>query len=264
MENQVDLLLEDPSIRSDVISCLLDVGELLLSNGAGVSRVEDALERLGNAFGFKRCDIHAINSSIILTMTTPCGNIETQARRIHSITTNLYAVEQANDLSRKICSGKADLAMVRERVEEIRKAKVYPPTLIYLGFAIAGSFFTLFFGGSWRDLCAAIPLALLLHFFQRILIRSRANQMVENIILSAILTAGALLGSRLFPFLNADMIIIGNIMLLIPGLAFCNGTRDMIMGDTISGLLTLCDALLRALSIGIGYAAVWVLIWRLL
>ena len=79
-----------------------------------------------------------------------------------------------------------------------------------------------------------------------------------------IVTFLALIGQRLFPMLHSDLIIIGDIMLLIPGLAFCNSIHDMVMGDTISGVLSMFDAVLRALSIAIGYVAVWAVMGRLL
>ena len=88
--------------------------------------------------------------------------------------------------------------------------------------------------------------------------------MVDNIILSALLTILALVGEKFFPFLHADVLIIGNIMLLIPGIAFCNSIHDMVMGDTISGVLSLFDTILRALSIAIGYVAAWAVIGRFL
>jgi uncharacterized membrane protein YjjP (DUF1212 family) len=74
----------------------------------------------------------------------------------------------------------------------------------------------------------------------------------------------ALVGQRVFPVLNSDMIIIGDIMLLIPGLAFCNSIHDMVMGDTISGVLSMFDAVMRALSIAIGYVVVWAVLGRFL
>ena len=55
---------------------------------------------------------------------------------------------------------------------------------------------------------------------------------------------------------NPDKIIIGNIMLLIPGIALTTSLRDMINGETISGLLGLSEAVLKALAIAIGFAAV--------
>jgi uncharacterized membrane protein YjjP (DUF1212 family) len=53
-----------------------------------------------------------------------------------------------------------------------------------------------------------------------------------------------------------DKIIIGNIMLVIPGIQFTNSLRDMINGDTISGLLNLSEALLKAIAVAMGFAVV--------
>ena len=49
-----------------------------------------------------------------------------------------------------------------------------------------------------------------------------------------------------------DSIIMGNIMLLIPGLALTTSIRDVITGDTVAGLMGICDALLKAFAIAVG------------
>ncbi len=248
----------------DIAACMLDVGELLLMNGADVNRVEDSITRIGAAFGMERCDVHAINSSIVLTLTTPAGCIETQARRIKAIDTNLNAVESANELSREICAGRTEPAWIRSRAEEIRGEKVYPYPIILLGYAMGGAFFTVFFGGSWLDALFTVPIALLVALFQKNLRAIRLNKMVQNAVLSGLIALCALLGAHFLPPMNADAVIIGSIMLLIPGRAFCNAVHDMVVGDTISGVLTLFDVLLLAFSIAAGYIVVFTAVGRFL
>lgn len=53
---------------------------------------------------------------------------------------------------------------------------------------------------------------------------------------------------------SVDMISIGNIMLLIPGVALTNSLRDMFSGNTISGLMRFIEAILLALTIACGFA----------
>ena len=53
-----------------------------------------------------------------------------------------------------------------------------------------------------------------------------------------------------------DKIMIGNIMLVIPGRQLTNSLRDMINGDTISGLLNMSEALMRAVFVAMGFALV--------
>ena len=52
--------------------------------------------------------------------------------------------------------------------------------------------------------------------------------------------------------------MIGDIMLLIPGIAMTNAIRDMLMGDTISGLMRLIESILWAGSLAVGFmASIW-------
>ena len=87
---------------------------------------------------------------------------------------------------------------------------------------------------------------------------------VQNIVLTVLSSAAAALCAVTLTSLglgaSIDKISIGNIMLLIPGLAFTISVRDIISGDTISGLLGVCEALLRAMAIAAGFAIV---LWRL-
>ena len=46
--------------------------------------------------------------------------------------------------------------------------------------------------------------------------------------------------------------IIGNIMLLVPGVAFVNALRDMIGGDMMSGILRVCESILLAVFLAAG------------
>ena len=57
---------------------------------------------------------------------------------------------------------------------------------------------------------------------------------------------------------KADKITIGNIMLLIPGISFTTSLRDIINGDTISGLVGISEAVIKAIAIAIGFAMVLV------
>ena len=52
---------------------------------------------------------------------------------------------------------------------------------------------------------------------------------------------------------RTDEMIIGNIMLLIPGVGFTNAMRDLFTGDSIAGSLRFLEAALSAVVIAAGY-----------
>ena len=53
---------------------------------------------------------------------------------------------------------------------------------------------------------------------------------------------------------HKDKIMIGGIMLLIPGIAMTNSVRDMLTGDIVTGTLRLTHSLLQAAAIACGFA----------
>ena len=101
-----------------LLACILDMGELLLTSGAEVMRVEDTLTRLCMVYGFAQADVFTITSSIVLTVRTPEGRALTQTRRIRARDTDLGRVERVNALSRRLCAGPLPPEKFRQAVEE--------------------------------------------------------------------------------------------------------------------------------------------------
>ena len=63
---------------------------------------------------------------------------------------------------------------------------------------------------------------------------------------------------------NPDAAVIGALMILVPGLLFTNAMRDIIYGDTNSGINRIVQVLLIAVAIALGAAAAWnavALVW---
>ena len=59
---------------------------------------------------------------------------------------------------------------------------------------------------------------------------------------------------------HGDKVLIGIIMLLIPGIMLTNSIRDILLGDIISGSLRLVEAILMAATLALGMmAAIWLM-----
>ena len=245
-----------PLREEKLLACILDMGELLLTGGAEVVRVEDTIGRLCRVYGFTRVDAFTIPSSIVLTVHTAAGRVLTQTRRIRARDTDLGRVEAVNALSRRLCASPLEPEPLQAAIEEVRGGRVYPPWVKCCFYGVISAAFAVFFGGTAGDALAAACSGVLLFCVLGAGRQLRLNDILLSLLCSA-LAALAVLGLVALGIgANPDKICLGNIMLLIPGLALTVSLRDMINGDTISGLLGLSEAVLKALAIAAGFAAV--------
>lgn len=239
---------------------ILNLGEALIASGADVNRVENTLTRLGMAYGAQRMDVFVITSSIVVTMIFPDGKEMTQTRRILKPGgTNFARFEALNTLSRECCLNPLPVQEFSKRLkalETVEKKKSF----IYIGSMLAAGSFAVFFGGGlWEGIVAAL-FAVLICFLQYELTPFCPNKMIFNLICSMLVGGSICLCARIFPGLQSDKIMIGDIMLLIPGLAMTNSVRDVLVGDTISGIMRLIESLLWAGSLACGFMiAIWLI-----
>lgn len=238
------------------LSSVLDIGQMMLTSGAEVSRVEDTIRRMCIAYGCRQVDVFTITSSIVVTVHTHTRQIFTQTRRITEYLTNMHRIEKCNALSRKVCRTPLALPQLQQSIRRISEENSYPLLMRMGAYMLISLSFTLFFGGSIWDSLAGCLCGLLLFWVTHYCEKLALQRIVMKMLCSAAVGLSAVVFSRLGLGASVDKICIGNIMLLIPGIAFTTSLRDMINGDTISGLLGLCEAILQALAIALGFALI--------
>lgn len=240
-----------------LVSLVLDIGEILLTSGGEVNRVEDTIRRIGAAYGFHKVDVFTITNFMELTVHTKKERVITQSRRIRSVGVDLEKVARANDLSRSICKKPVAIDELKLRVHDIiYNTKSYGMGIKLFAYMLSASTFTVFFGGGIRDAVASALTSIIVCFAvnacSQLKIQSIISSLVSSLLMAITVTGLTAIGiGELF-----DKIVIGNIMLLIPGLGLTTSIRDIITGDTVSGLMGMCDALLKAFAIAIGCVAV--------
>lgn len=243
-----------------VLSAILDVGEMMLISGAEVSRVENTIQHMAGAYGFSKVDVFTITSSIVVTVYEPEGNIYTQTRRIKTYETDMLKVERCNSLSRTVCKEPLSLEDLKTQIEAIRNQKGYSEIQFLLIYGFVAAVFTGLFGGGFRDMAAAFVCGLILRLVYWAGKRLKIQNIILTILCSSVIAFVTLLLVKIGLGKLSDKIIIGNIMLLIPGMSLTASLRDMINGDLISGLLGVSEAVIRAVAIAGGVALV---LWQL-
>jgi uncharacterized membrane protein YjjP (DUF1212 family) len=185
-------------------------------------------------------------------------------RRINNRTVNLRKVEMINDLSRKIVTSPISTDEMRKEIEYINN--IPPYSQITTTFFAAGSsgFFTLLFGGNYKDFFVAFIIGALINYLSGYLDKLEVNSFLKNMLGGALAATVALIAASLALVGNMNTIIIGSIMILVPGISITNAIRDTIAGDLVSGVSRSVEALFVAIAIAGGTSIVfkiWVLLF---
>ena len=247
----------DKETLARMLTVTLDIGTGLLEAGAEVHRVEDTMNRLAAAYGVVKSDVFVITTGMHATWRLTDGTTLTETRRVHDKGTDLTLLEQYNDLSRRICRDLPDpetaMTLVR-RVQESEAPRLHKYRMIYPLFSMgAAASFAIFFGGDLLDGLASGIGGLGVYLMGNLLRRHFDSGLVQTLLNSFLTACFCILMCHFGLGHNVDKVMIGTVMLLVPGVSCTTALRDMMAGDTISGLLRLCNAMLTAGALVCGY-----------
>ena len=232
-----------------------ELGYRLMESGAEIYRVEESIHRLIRAYGVEEGEVFAIPNCIIISLTSPQGEPLTQIRRMPAHGTDIYLLEKYNGLCRELCSQTPPFDEALERLERIRRDRlVYTPWVELLAYFLGCGMFTMFYGGTPMDglcggLCGVVIglcLTLTVRLGANLFFRTTAGAAAGGLVAVALIALG--LGH------NQDLIIIGALMALVPGIAITNAMRDIMAGDMVAGISKGAEALLIGVAMALGTA----------
>lgn len=234
-----------------------DLGYELAMAGAETFRVEESISRCLAAYGVQ-AEVFAIPNYLVVSIITEDGQPITRMRRIGHHGNDLDAVEKFSGLSRAYCNRTPEPKEGQKWLDLVRsKRQYYSMPMQYIGNFLGAFGFGLFFGGNLIDgLCAGLC-GILVGFVNKVLDDRKANQFFRTIASSYLmaLLAYVLGAAGICP--NPDAATIGALMILVPGLLFTNAMRDIIYGDTNSGVNRIVQVFLVAVALALGTATAW-------
>lgn len=232
-------------------------GEVMLKNGAETSRVEDTINRILRTSGFETIESFVTPTGIFVTLDDPSIDMISFTKRVYKREAHLRRVSLANDLSRKFCSGGVNLNDALTSIKKIGKEPSYSNWMIILGKSFVAGGFSVIFGGSYKDMVVSTIIGFIVAVIQVMIKKLETSKFFEDIIGGSII---GILAIIFYYYLNIgtnfDLIIIGSIMPLVPGLAITNAIREIIQGDFLSGLSRTADAFIIAASVAVGVGSI--------
>ncbi len=233
------------------------MGYHLAMSGAETFRVEDTIHRILRAYGVE-CEAFAIPNCVSVSLEAANGKPLMIMKRIGFHGNDLEALEKLNALSRRICAERPDVDEAMAWLEETMKAcRSYGTGVFYLGSVLVGLGFCLVFGGTLLDCLWAGAMGLIIGLITRFMDKQEANPFFSTLLAACCMALPAYIAAGLGLMNSPDAAIIGALMILVPGLPITNSMRDIIYGDTNSGIIRVVQVILTALAIALGTAAAW-------
>ena len=234
-----------------------DMGYRLAMNGAETFRIEESIRRILAAYHIES-EVFAIPNCLTVSIETPEGKPMTRMRRIGFHGNDLDSVEKYSNLSRRICAEKPEPAEARKWMKQTDiSIRSYSLPILLLGNFMGAFGFSIVFGGSFVDaICGGIS-GILIGFINYVLGKRKVNPFFNTIASAFAMAFASYAMSAAGIANNVDTVIIGALMILVPGLVFTNAMRDIIYGDTNSGMNRIVQVLLVAAAIAMGTGAGW-------
>ncbi len=232
-----------------------ELGYRLAISGAETFRVEESINLVLESYGIHG-EVFAIPNCLHVSIETAEGKPMTRMRRIGHHGNNLDAVEKYNSVSRRICSEHPAPDVAANWINDTTKlVRFYPLPMSLLGNFLIALGFAVLFGGTIRDsLCAGIcgiAAGLVTWFMERLKVNPFFSIITASFVMSTLGYCCGILGLAN----SGSMTVTGTLMVLVPGLLFTNAMRDIIYGDTNSGINRIVQVFLIAVAIALGTGA---------
>ena len=253
--------------NNNTLNLAILAGQIILENGGETYRTEETITK-----------ILENKVDIVDTFVTPTGifvSIEkdnkttASVKRIKSRTIDLNKIALVNDVARKLAVkdlNSIHMENCKKELLNIKNINKYPSILRYFSAGIAAAFSGLILGGHGYDFLPIFITAVLLQVFISYMEKYNFSIFIIDIFGGSFAAIFGLLFSY-FGIGSLDMIIIGSIMTLLPGVAIINAVRDTISGDLLSGISRGVEAMmvLIGITIGVGVALnLWIVLGGIL
>lgn len=234
-------------------------GKLLLESGAEIQRTEETICRICEAYGVEEASAFVIPTGLFLSFSAE-GSTYSKILRIRGSSLHLEKINAINELSRQCSAQPLEAQDMLLSLKRIAGAQGYSQGVLRLAGGAIAAFFTLFFGGAIQDAFFAFFVGCLTQFAVQCFDLRQINFIVKITCTSVLLTFAALLLQHFGLIHNLDSVVIGSLMLLVPGLAITNAVRDSIGGDLLAGMIRAMEACLIAIAIALG-AGITMSVW---
>lgn len=236
----------------EVEEMLLDIGTLLMSNGASTGRARTTVSRIAQALGYE-VELMITSRSLMLTVTEENGSDYTSSvRRTPPHGVNFKIVSGISRMSWRVIEENLTVEQINQDIIRLTSLPHYPRFLVLSLVALAGASFCRLFGGDGVEMIVAFIATFFGLFIRQEAVKKRFNPYLAIVFASFAASIISGLAVRLGIGTNPEYALATSVLFLIPGVPFINSLTDLMDGNTLNGIVRGVNGLIMAFAIALG------------
>jgi len=242
-------------VVSEELDCVIEAGKILMESGAEIYRIEDTMNYMAKSLQVGDFKAYVVNRGIIATGNDRSGDNEARVIAIPETSIHLGKIEAVNSLSRRVedreILSTQEIELELQRIAEMKKPRMWTTVLAYF---IGAGCFSYAIGSTVLDSLSSAIVGLLMGLVLEWTGNFINTKVLRTILGSAVVALAANLLCLCGFGQNRGLVILGALMVIVPGAVFTNSVREFSQNNHITGLILLMSALLTCLSISCGVA----------
>lgn len=238
----------------DFLDLLMYMAKVLIEAGCSSNRLESLAENLGKMQNIG-VECFATPTSVIVTASWQ-GQKITRLSRIKSWSLNLDKIQKVNDLIIELSEKKLVVSEAFQALKNIDEQGLpFKDWLVTIAGGGAGAGIIYILQGSMNDIFVGVIFSSFLTGLRIFLSKGQLRKYLNDFLSTFITSVLILLWGKYVGHINNNLVLIGCIVLIMPGLIFLNAIHEIALKNLISGTSKLVEAFVSAMSISFGIAS---------
>ena len=252
----IDFQRETETETKNEMDAVLQAGRVLMESGAEIYRIEDTMGHMAKSLGIRDFSTYVVNRGVMISGLNRSGLKESRVLATSVPSIHLGKLEEVNRLSRELAEQpNQPVSSIFQKLKTIEQKTFYRPLEDITACVIGAGSFSLALGSSWIDGTAAAISGVFVGIGMQLFSRFIHTSFLQIILSSAIAALSANILYYLGIGQHRSVIILGTLMILIPGAYFVNAIREFTQNNYYSGLALMLSGVSTCLSISVGVLA---------
>ena len=231
----IDFPRETEIETKNEMDAVLQAGRVLMESGAEIYRIEDTMGHMAKSLGIRDFSTYVVNRGVMISGLNRSGLKESRVLATSAPSIHLGKLEEVNRLSRELAEQpNQPVSSIFQKLKTIEQKTFYRPLEDIIACVIGAGSFSLALGSSWIDGTAAAISGLFVGIGMQLFSRFIHTSFLQIILSSAIAALSANVLYYLGIGQHRSVIILGTLMILIPGAYFVNAIREFTQNNYYS------------------------------